>query len=186
MKRETNHKSSIQGILIRVTCEILSVLFSVLYIAVYQSDLMSATHHSPSDSSVYSSVIVCGAILLVGIMVARLLQKCFKPRLSMTVWTYFPIYIAEALLTDVSAQGGQIVLNPIWSWLGPSLFVVMLVVLLWGKLFSEANDKPSVGTWFANVMFLAIFMIGVCSVGNTNASFHKEITEKIETENIIQ
>lgn len=195
MKLQNKPTSSHSRLAIRLLCEALLILFSGLYVVVYQSDLIYTMHCSSLlTPTAYASAIVCGAILVVGIMLAHLLQRIFHPRLSMMAWTYFPVYLVEALLTDVTLQGNQIVINSVWTWLAPTFFATVLTMLLFGRQSSVNLDKPNVGTWTLTIAFTALFMLMVCAFGNTDTVFHKDTIKEIkaedikniETENIIQ
>ncbi|MDO4950030.1 MAG: hypothetical protein Q4E55_07710 [Bacteroidales bacterium] len=195
MRLQNKHTSPHSRLAVRLLCEALLILFSGLYIVVYQSDLIYAMHCSALlTPTAHASAIVCGTILVVGIMLARLLQKLFRPRLSMTAWTYFPVYLVEALLTDITLQDNQIAINSMWTWLAPTLFVGLLTMLLCGRKSSATHNSLNAGTWGSSIFFTAMFMLMVCTLGNTETVFHKETikntrTEEIkniETENIIQ
>ena len=167
----------------RITAVASGLLFSacsVVYLSVFQKDVMQALHYSLAEGkTVYApwmSAIIITAVLLVlrwvinGVVGLKGLLKGLS---------FFPVCLLLGVLTDVGHDvyhGGGI--DDVWRWLLP---LALLLYVGIGRLLARAarlwiNPEIPEGVVFnANLLTLLLLFFMTVSIGNTNIHFHHEL-----------
>ena len=158
-------------------CAFVFVTFSFLWLCFFQADLLSVSQHLLSEGKTHynrtiGTVIITGVLWLLQIGVYSIL----KLRRYSHALTYFPSLLFLAAITAARQDtDGQLSFGH-WYWLLP------LFLLLWGggvwvaRTVQPYEANPSAGllsrpVWL-NMLMMALMMLGVAIVGNTNAVFH--------------
>lgn len=173
--------SNSTAILIRVTCAILFLSFSFIYLYCYQADLMTFVQHIASGGETQYQPLI-GAILIT--IVLKLLQSLVFRLAPLTksahAFTYFPSMLALAILTDVTPERPNILSVGTWTWLAPillALFALVSYFLL--QLQTIETSNRSVGFFsrrmWINLLTLTALMLMTAAIGNSNDSFHHRL-----------
>ena len=158
-------------------CAFVFVTFSFLWLCFFQADLLSVSQHLLSEGKTHynrtiGTVIITGVLWLLQIGVYSIL----KLRRYSHALTYFPSLLFLAAITAaLQDTDGQLSFGH-WYWLLP------LFLLLWGggvwvaRTVQPYEANSSAGllsrpVW-VNMLMMALMMLGVAIVGNTNAVFH--------------
>ena len=167
----------------RITAVASGLLFSacsVVYLSVFQKDVMQALHYSLAEGkTVYApltSAIIITAVLLVLRWVINGLVGLKGPLKALS---FFPCCLLLGVLTDVGHDvyhGGGI--DDVWRWLLP---LALLLYVGIGWLLARAvrmwgNPELSDGVVFnANLLTLLLLFFMTVGIGNTNIHFHHEL-----------
>ena len=167
----------------RITAVASGLLFSacsVVYLSVFQKDVMQALHYSLAEGkTVYApwmSAIVITAVLLVLRWVINGLVGLKGPLKALS---FFPCCLLLGVLTDVGHDvyhGGGI--DDVWQWLLP---LVLLLYVGMGWLLARAarlwlNPELPDGLIFnTNLVTLLLLWFMTLAIGNTDIHFHHEL-----------
>ena len=162
-------------ITVRVVCAILFLLFSFCWLYWFQADMMAVTQHGLSGgkthySRMFGALIITGVLMLLQLIVYAIVHLARRTH----ALTYLPSFLLLAFLSSVSHpfRWGA------WLWVGPLVLVVWVgVVILSRKMLPFNHDEKlnagllSRRTW-VNVVQMAVMMLMVAAVANTNAVAH--------------
>ena len=167
----------------RITAVASGLLFSacsVVYLSVFQKDVMQALHYSLAEGkTVYApwvSAVIITAVLLVFRWALNGLVGLKGPLKALS---YFPCCLLLGVLTDVGHDvyhGGGI--NDVWQWLLPlSLLLYVCIGWLLARaarmwLNPELPDGLVVNCNLGTLLMLFFMTVGI---GNTNIHFHHEL-----------
>ena len=166
--------------IIAVASGLLFSVFSVVYLSVFQKEVMEALHYSLAQGkTVYApwmSAIIGTIVLLVlrwGINVLVGLKGPLK------ALSYFPPCLLLGVLTDVGhgVYHGEGI-SAQWAWLLPLLLVLHVVI---GKLLARVcklwvNPDLEEGIMVNSNLFILFFLcLMTACIGNSNIHFHHEL-----------
>lgn len=162
---------------IHLMCAIVFLIFSFVWIYLFQTDLLAAgqyvlsggrTHYKPLLSAV---VVTLGLQLLQFIVYALLrLQK------RSHALTYLPSMLLLAAFTDVSSDIAEGYSLGAWWWVLPLVLAVWLLVVLLARSLQEVEPVESCGLFsrpmWINLFVMLVLILVVAASSNTNAVFH--------------
>ena len=162
---------------IRVMCAIVFAVFSFAWIYFFQSDLLAMTQHVLSGGQTTYSPMFGAILLTVSLLLfQQLVYRVAKLKKRYHALTYLPSMLLLAMLTGISLKtGGRSMID--WHWYMPVVvMVVWLLLILLARLLQEVEDDRDYSLfsrpmWF-NMLLLALQMMFVAWIGNTNAVMH--------------
>lgn len=164
-------------IILRMMCAIIFLVFSFLWLYFFQADLMAVTQHVLSGGRTIYNPVVGTLLIVAGLWLLQLVTAAVLKLYKLThALTYLPSLLVLALLTGISTDGdGHVSLGVSW-WVIPLVLVAWLLTVLLAKIYQSVEpDEPgglfSRRVWM-NVLVLALMMIGVVAISNTQAAFH--------------
>ena len=179
-----NEKSNIHkrrtARIIAVASGLLFSVFSVVYLSVFQKDVMEALHYSLAQGkTVYApwmSAIIGTIVLLVLRWGINALVGLKGPLKALS---YFPPCLLLGVLTDVGhgVYHGEGI-SAQWAWLLPLLLMFHVVI---GKLLARAcklwvNPDLEEGVMVNSNLFILLFLcLMTACIGNSNIHFHHEL-----------
>ena len=161
-----------------LVCSLLFIVFSLVYLGVFQSDVIEALHYSLAHGKtvfalVPTTFVITGLLVLLGWVVNIFLKLKGKLR----VLSFVPSFLGLVALTDVGRELYKGDYSGVWWWLMPLLsivFVLVVKLLKKNEYSSRRKTEPdSVFLW--NVFVMTIFSIVTLLVGNTDKMFHNEL-----------
>ena len=163
---------------IRVMCATVFVLFCFCWLYFFQADQLAMTQHVLSHGLTRYSPLA-GALIIT--IVLLLLQLAVSALVKLTkrshALTYVPSMMLLALVTEISQQieSGEGV--SLWGWV-----LSLLVLLAWGaavvvaRFLQEAETDRNFSLvsrpMWINALLMALQIICVAWIGNTNAVYH--------------
>ena len=179
-----NEKSNIHkrrtARIIAVASGLLFSVFSVVYLSVFQKEVMEALHYSLAQGkTVYApwmSAIIGTIVLLVLRWGINALVGLKGPLKALS---YFPPCLLLGVLTDVGhgVYHGEGI-SAQWAWLLPLLLVLHVVI---GKLLARVcklwvNPDLEEGIMVNSNLFILFFLcLMTACIGNSNIHFHHEL-----------
>ena len=166
--------------IIAVASGLLFSVFSVVYLSVFQKEVMEALHYSLAQGkTVYApwmSAIIGTIVLLVIRWFVNLFVGLKGPLKTLS---YFPPCLLLGVVTDVGhgVYHGEGISGQ-WAWLLPLLLVLYVVI---GKLLARAcklwvNPELEEGVMVnSNLFVLLCLCLMTACMGNTNVHFHHEL-----------
>ena len=177
-KENINHRRTAR--IIAVACGSLFSACSVVYLSVFQKDVMQALHYSLAEGKTVYAPWISAIILTVVLLLLRLLiNGIVGLKGPLKALSYFPCCLLLGVLTDVGHDvyhGGGI--DDVWRWLLPlMLFLYVLIGWLVARVARmwvnpDLSDGVVVNCNLATLLLL-IFM--TVSIGNTDVHFHHEL-----------
>ena len=174
MRNYSRHRSE-GAITLRVVCAVAFVLFTFCWLYSFQGDMLAVAQHGLSGGKTHYNHAV-GAVICTTVLFGLHLLVFGLTRLTRRTHalTYLPSMLLLAFISTISSpfRWGT------WLWAGP------LILVLWGGAVWMSKQLLSIGdeerrpvalfsrvTWI-NLLQLALMMIGVAAVSNTNAVQH--------------
>ena len=174
MSYRNRHRSE-GAVTLRVACAVAFLLFTFCWLYFFQGDMLAVAQHGLSEGKTHYNHAV-GAIICTTVLFGLHLLVFALTRLTRHTHalTYLPSMLLLAFVSSISTP---------FSW-GAWLWAAPLVLILWGgavwlsKQLLPFGDRRikyvsffSRVTWI-NLLQLALMMIGVAAVSNTNAVQH--------------
>lgn len=173
--RSNNRHRSEGAVILRVTCAVAFLLFTFCWLYFFQGDMLAVAQNGLSGGKTHYNHTV-GAVICTAVLYGLHLLVLFltRPMRRTHALTYFPSMLLLAFVSSISTpfRWGA------WLWAAP------LALLLWGGAmwlskqllpFGDEEHRPvalfSRATWI-NLLQLALMMMGVAAVSNTNAVQH--------------
>ena len=163
----------------RMVCAVCFLTFSFLWLFWFQADLLAVAQHALSGGVTHYDRTVGATIIPLVLYLLQLAVHAIT-RLSRRTHalTYMPSFLALAFLSDISVGAGNVVeVGRLW-WLLAVVFVLWTGAVWLAKQmlpFSDSDKQPtglfSARTWM-NLVQMAVMMLFVAGVGNTNAVLH--------------
>ena len=162
---------------IRVMCAIVFLLFSFCWLF-FQADQLAMTQHVLSGglthyNPILGTLIITGLLMLLQLMV----YGFFRLTKRSHALTYVPSMILLALVSEISQQIESEEGMSLWIWA-----LLVLVLLVWGAVVWVARLAQEVETdrnfslfsrpMWINALLMALQIICVAWIGNTNAVYH--------------
>ena len=162
---------------IRVMCAIVFAAFSFVWLYFFQADLLAMVQHVHSGGRTTYRPLLGATLLTAFLLLFQLLvYRMVKLKSRYHALTYGPSMLLLGLLTGfIPTDGGGI--DPDWHWYFPVIvLIVWLLLVFLAKLLEEVeNDRDfsllSRPMWI-NMLLLALQMMFVAWIGNTNAVMH--------------
>ena len=162
---------------VMVTCAVVFVAFTFLWLFSFQSDLLAYIQHVLSNGhTTYNRTIGAVVITLLLWLVQVIVCRFVVSRGRAYALTFFPSMLLLAMLTSLGTEEGVRFNFGTWLWLLP------LLVLLWGISLWGAHSLRGIGVpkesglfsrrMWINMLTMVLMMVGVAWTANTNAVFH--------------
>lgn len=173
MPGKTSDQIARTSTFVKVACATLFLLFTFAWLYCFQADILTVAQHGLSNGQTHYNRTIGAVIITAVLIILQLLVYTFT-RLSSYAHalTYLPSFLLLAFISSVS--------HPFhwgaWLWGGP------LTLVLWGAIVVVAKKIPfyprhlSTGlfsrTMWVNLLQMALMMLSVTAVSNTNAIDH--------------
>ena len=163
---------------IRVMCAIVFVLFSFCWLYFFQADQLAMTQHVLSGGLTHYNPIWGTLIIIVTLMLLQLFVYSLVRLTKRThALTYVPSMILLALVTEMSQQIESNDGVSLWIWVLPVILLLGWVGIAWvAKIAQEVEADRDYSLFsrpmWINALLMAIQIICVAWIGNTNAVYH--------------
>ena len=162
---------------IRLMCAIVFLLFSVGWLYFFQAEELAMTQHVLSGGVTHYNPILGTIIITGGLLALQLIVYSFiRLRRRTHALTYLPSMLILAMLTNVSLQVDDNTAHTSLWWLYVIVMVVWLILVVLARLYQEVEEDDSFHLFsrpmWINMLLMALMMIGVAWIGNTDAVFH--------------
>jgi hypothetical protein len=170
---------------IRVMCAIVFAGFSFAWLYFFQADMLAMMQHVLSNGrTIYRPLLATVVLTVFLLLIQQTVYALVRLKKRFHALTYVPSMLVLALITDVDFLDATHVCFQ-WSWWLP--VVVMLVwlpVVSMARVYQEVEDNPGYSLlsrpMWINMLLLALQMMFVVWLGNTNAVLHYRIkTEQL-------
>lgn len=156
-----------------VACGLLFVAFSLVYLAIFQKDLMEAYHFTLAHGKTVYSVWTNALLITIVMLVLRwAVNGLVRLKGAFYALSYFPSCMLLGVLTDVSHglyHGESVEVR--WTWLLPILLFGLTRILSWCDL--RMSQRATINT---NLLVLLLLCLMTIYIGNTNIHFHHELS----------
>ena len=162
--------------LVRVVCAIVFVVFTFLWVYCFQTDLLAYAQHVLSHGQTVYHPLIGALVITLGLWLLQMGVAWLLPLKKRThALTYFPSMLALALLTSVGPDVGH--WQSLLSWLWPLAALALWLAAAVTALRLQRWESSAVSGFFSrrmliNMFMMAMMMIGVALIANTNAVFH--------------
>lgn len=177
MKINLNYKKTVR--IISMMCGLLFSIFGIVYLYVFQTDVLEAVHFSLAHgktvfSPLGSSLIITFMLLVMSLLLSKFLN-------IKGIWqsvAYIPAFIALASFTDVRRGIYTADYSSYNLWLYSSLFLLSLLLLFLLRRFFARSVKramvyPSI--YIVNVVCMILFTLLSVMGGTTDKLYHNEL-----------
>lgn len=166
--------------ILTVACGLLFSVFSIVYLSVFQKDVMEALHYSLAEGKTVYAPWNSAVLITVVLLILRWgINGLIGLKGPVKALSYFPPCLLLGVLTDVGHgvyHGEGISIQ--WAWLLPLLLVIYAVV---GWLLARAvrlwvNPDLEEGVNTNSNLFILLMMclMSAC-IGNSDVHFHHEL-----------
>lgn len=175
MKTLTNLKDNS---LVRLTCAIVFMLFSFLWLYGFEADVLAAFQHVVSEGRTEYHPLL-GAVLIT--LALQALQLLVHALLRLTnrghALTYFPSMLALALISAISTDIAESYDWGFWWILVPLVLAGWVFVCLVVRYIQNVEPDKHLMVFLSrpmwiNMLVLSVMMVMVAALSNTNAVFH--------------
>ena len=163
---------------IRLMCAIVFLTFSFGFICFFQADILAMVQHVLSGGLTHYNRMVGAVLIPLGLQLMQLLVYSFlRLRKRSHALTYLPSMLTLGMLTDISSDADLQFSMGAWWWVYPLIIVVWLFVMFLCRSLQDVEPVHESTGLFSRAMWLnmismALMIIGVVSLSNTNAVFH--------------
>lgn len=163
---------------IRLMCAIVFFVFSFCYLYFFQADILAVAQHVLSKGMTHYKPFVGALIITLALQLLQLLVYFFlRLRKRSHALTYLLPMLVLAVITDVSCNIDHHFSMGAWWWVLPLIIILWLLLALFARALRDVEpDSESVGLFsramWINMLMMCLMIIGVVSIGNTNAVFH--------------
>ena len=177
-KENINHRRTAR--IIAVASGLLFSVFGVVYLAIFQKEVMEALHYSLAQGKTVYAPWVSAVLITFVLMLIRL---GINGLVGLSGWlkalSYFPSCLLLGVLTDVGhgVYHGEGI-AAVWSWLLPLLLLLHVGVGMALARMSRLWVNPE---WEkdamvnSNLLILLVLCLMTVCIGNTNIHFHHEL-----------
>lgn len=161
-----------------VVCSLLFIVFSVVYLGVFQRDVLEALHYSLAHGKTVFAIVPTTCVITALLVVLKWgVDWILKLRGRARVFVYIPSFLGLVALTDVGRELYKGDYSGKWWWLMPLLTVVFVaVVKLAGKKeYSSKRFAEPKGITGWNILMMTVMCILTMVTGNANRDFHNEL-----------
>jgi hypothetical protein len=163
---------------IRLMCAIVFLVFSFCYLYFFQADILAVAQHVYSGGQTHYNRLVGAVLITLLLQLLQLLVYAFlRLRKRSHALTYLPSMLILGMLTDVSSDVDLHNSMGAWWCAFPLMIVIWLPVALLCRALQDVEpDVEPTGllsrAMWMNMLTMALMIIGVAFVSNTNAVFH--------------
>ena len=164
--------------LVRLTCAIVFMLFSFLWLYGFEADVLAAFQHVVSEGRTEYHPLL-GAMLIT--LALQALQLLVHALLRLTnrghALTYFPSMLALALISAISTDIAESYDWGFWWILVPLVLAGWVFVCLVVRYIQNVEPDKQLKVFLSrpmwiNMLVLSVMMVMVAALSNTNAVFH--------------
>ena len=163
---------------IRLMCAIVFCVFSFSFLYWFQADVLAVAQHVLSNGlTKYKPFLGAFVITLVLQAIQIIIYSLIRLQKRFHALTYLPSMLILGFITDVNSDIDLQHSIGHWYWVFPLVILIWLGVALLAKQVQEVepDNEPlhllSRPMWIS-MLLMALLIIGVVSVSNTNAVFH--------------
>lgn len=161
------------SLFVKVACATLFLLFTFAWLYFFQADMLTVAQHGLSGGQTHYDRTIGAVIITAVLMVLQLLVYAFT-RVSRYAHalSYLPSFLLLGFISSISYpfHWGA------WLWGGPLTLVLWVAAVVAAKKIPFYPRHLSVGLFsramWANLLQMALMMLGVAAVSNTNAIDH--------------
>lgn len=172
----------------RLTCAIIFILFTYLYLSCYQEDVLAVAQHILSGGLTTYNYVLFPIITTTTLYLLQLgVYWITRVKKSFHALTYFPSLLVLAFITDVPCYIDHAHSIGAWAWVAP-LLLVAYGFLIWVIRQLEpyepelhSNQWLSKWTWW-NLLQMVTMILLVVLVANGDQLFH----ERMKMERLMQ
>lgn len=161
---------------VKTTCMAMFLLFSFLYIHIYQADLLILVQTVLSKGqTTYNPMVGTPLIIVVLLVVQAVVYFLIRLDKRYHALTYFPSMLMMGVVTGVDNEAELRV--GLWAWLFPLLIVVWAIVAIGFKnleAFERKEDSKGMVTpsLVSNVVIMVLMCMMTAMIGNGNDVLH--------------
>lgn len=176
MKYHNPNKNS-STISIRLMCAIVFLLFSVCWLYFFQAEVLAMTQYVMSGGVTHYNPII-GTVIITGGLLAlqMIIFSILRLRQRTHALTYLPSMLILAIITNVSLQVDGDTIHTFSWWMYVLVLVVWLALAVFARIYQEIEVNEDYNLFsrpmWVNMLIMALMMMGVAWIGNTNAVFH--------------
>lgn len=171
----------------KAVCAVAFILFSLVYLYYYQTDILAAAQHIASGGRThYEPVLGTVLIILVLKLLQNGIQAIVRLRRIFFALTYFPSFLILTLITDIPSGSVQEIDFGAWKVVLPLALIVWGILVYFARQYQTVEFGARGGGLLSQVLginvtlFLAM-MLMTCLIGNHNRLFH----QRLHVENLI-
>ena len=171
----------------KAVCAVAFILFSLVYLYYYQTDILAAAQHIASGGRThYEPVLGTVLIILVLKLLQNGIQAIVRLRRIFFALTYFPSFLILTLITDIPSGPVQEIDLGAWKVVLPLALIVWGILVYFARQYQTVEYGARGGGLLSQVLginvtlFLAM-MLMTCLIGNHNRLFH----QRLHVENLI-
>lgn len=160
-----------------LVCGLLFITFSMVYLAVFQKDLLEAIHFSMAKGNTEFHILPAAIIVTVILIILEWgLNLLMRLRGSVKALAYLPSFLGLVTMTgfgrDVYTGG----FSHAWWWLMPLLTAVyVLIVVMVRKNVRPNWEEDTLNMTIWNIVLMLAMSISTMCLGNTDRYFHNEL-----------
>ena len=163
---------------LRLTCALIFIAFSFLWLYRFQADVLAAAQHVLSGGTTRYNPLL-GAVLITVLL--QLLQLLVYTVFHLTnrghALTYFPSMLALALISAINTDLAQSYAWGLWWLLVPLVLIGWVGICLVVRYIQNVEPDKNAIEFFSrpmwiNMLSLFVMMMIVAAISNTNAVFH--------------
>ncbi len=161
-----------------MVCSLIFVVFSMVYLTVFQRDLIEALHLSTAKGNSEFKILPAAIIVTVILMILKWgLNLLMRLRGSVHAVAYVPSFLG---LVTMTAFGRDVYMGEsryMWWWLMPVLTAVFVTVTVAARKHfkPETNERSTLGVVINNIALMLLMCVGTVCMGNTDRYFHNEL-----------
>lgn len=166
--------------ILTVGCGLLFAIFSFVYLYVFQRDSLEALHYSLAQGRTHFAPMASALVITLILILLRWgINSLLGLKGKVRTLSYLPSFFILWALTDISHDVYLSSSVSPWHWLLPLLILLFVLPAFWlRKIFrAELNVEGSlIGLVNSNVGILFLLCLLTVFIGNTNRSFHHELS----------
>lgn len=161
-----------------MVCSLIFVVFSMVYLTVFQRDLIEALHLSTAKGNSEFKILPAAIIVTVILMILKWgLNLLMRLRGSVHAVAYVPSFLG---LVTMTAFGRDVYMGEsryMWWWLMPVLTAVFVTATVAARKHfkPEKNERSTLGVVINNIALMLLMCVGTVCMGNTDRYFHNEL-----------
>ena len=177
MNYNNPHKNS-STVGIRLMCAIVFLTFTFGFLYFFQADILAVAQHVLSGGLTHYNRLTGAVLLTLGLQLLQvLIYAILRLRKRSHALTYLPSMLTLGMLTDISSDIDFRFSMGAWWWVYPLIIVVWLLIALFCRALQDVEpEREPMGllsrAMWLNMLTMALMIIGVASLSNTNAVFH--------------
>lgn len=162
-----------------MVCSLLFIVFSLVYLGIFQKDVLEALHYSLAHGKTYFSILPTACVITAVLEMLKWGVNWFmglKGRAR--VFAYIPSFLGLVALTDVDRELYKGDYSSVWWWLMPLLTVVFVLTVRTVNHKEVNSRRYSIepdGIYLWNIFMMTLLCLATLIMGNTSRAFHNEL-----------